>query len=173
MIETISPGVVGSVGDALANIRLKESMPELPIRYAFGEKRMDAMGSMVQDGSVKNYYGFLTPQVIDNGPFHSKRSFAAQNEQKWQDMKPAEKRYEPALAFRFSNYDNQRATVFGQTKTGLQFSRLPGGYGPQPGSVPRGSALPRITDLAIGDLTGPQSIVTGRMQSVSNEKPQY
>lgn len=171
MIDTISPGVVGSVGDALANIRLKESCPELPIRFEQNVKTEKLMGTMVQNGSVKNYYGSLGPTTIYKGPFIKKRSWKTQNNYQWQDLKAAEKRYEPTLAFRFNNYDNQRASVFAQSRTGAQFSRLPGGYGPRPGDVPRGSALPRITDLAIGDTLSGPSVVTGRSSKMVSEIP--
>jgi hypothetical protein len=158
----ISPGNVGSVGDVLTQTMLKTSMPDLPPRNLLTAKEMERLGSIVQDGQSGYYKYSGCPRVVDREMVNLDRH----TPYGWvhQDLRAPDKAYETAVSFSFSNFDNQRATIYNARRTGDYFLPLPGGYQLQPGQEPRGGLTPRITDLAAGDFTpGQGTIVTNRI----------
>lgn len=51
----ISPGPVASIGDVLQNVRLKQSAPELAMRWEFNDKQLQNRGNNVQDGLYESF----------------------------------------------------------------------------------------------------------------------
>lgn len=170
--EQCRPGVVGSVGDVIGGVRLKHSAPDLPIRQLNSPNDQNRMGSAVQDGQKKNYWGSTSSHVDYQSAYQTPRRFTAQNFFTYQDVRAPDKRYEPTLSQSFSIYDDQRASIMQATKTGIAFSRLPGSYTPTPGVALRGGNTPRITDITGGDFVPrPDSVVTNRNINFQQSQP--
>lgn len=173
MYEIFSPGVVGPVGDVLVNTRLKHSAPDLPIRWENTLNQMQRLGANVQNGYPKNYQGngFLT-DILPLGQLMNHNTFKTKYGWTYQDVRAPDKTYQPEMSQTFGSFDNLRASIINRTRTGIQFNKLPHGYGPAPGDVPRGGAVPRITDIAAGDFTleqdGYNSVVTRNMSTPIN-----
>lgn len=129
----ISVGKVGSVGDALPQMRLAQSAPDMEMR--FDDAFLKTGGSViteqpkVKDGDLKNknyrgYHGFVM-----------------------QDLTPPDTEVEPFVSSLGDYSWRQKvATVLKARRTGENFLPLPGGY--EGAGVPRGSALPSSTILA-------------------------
>lgn len=149
MIEILSVGPIGSVGDVLPQERLKTSAPDMPIRNRFSDARLVASGSTA---------GTL-PKTIWNSAYKGKQTWKDANKIKEQQIMPEEKRYEPVNSFSFSNFDNLRAQVLGNHESNKIFRTLPMGYTAKPGQLNRGGNAPRITDIAGGDFHGLNNVV--------------
>lgn len=170
--EECRPGPVGSVGDVNAGVRLKQSAPDLPIRQLNTPNEQNRIGSAVQDGAQKNYWSARGSEVDYQSAYQKPRRFTAQNFFTYQDVRAPDKRYEPTLSQSFSLFDNQRASIIQATKTGIAFSRLPGGYAPTPGVALRGGNTPRVTDITGGDFVPrPDSVVTNRNINLQQSLP--
>lgn len=149
MIETLSVGFIGSVGDVLSQERLKSSAPDLAIRTRFSTKRLKANGSMTDNRE----------RTIWNSAYNDKQTWQDANIFRDQQIMPEEKRYEPTNSFSFSNFDNLRAQVLGNHESNKIFRTLPMGYTPKPGQLSRGGMQPRVTDLAGGEFSGVDTVV--------------
>lgn len=159
MIEFLSPGAVGSVGDALGQVQLKTSCPEQPIRNSFSAAQNVMHGSNVQDGQDANFIRYGQPYVIDKKLVN----LSIKTPYGWttQDVRASDKRYEPTLSQTFSSFEGLAARTYNARLTGNLFLPLPGAYEAGPNQIPRGGLTPRITDLAAGDFTpGQGSVVT-------------
>jgi len=158
--EFLSPGVVGSVGDALGQERLKQSAPDLPIRNRFTADEIEHYGSNVQNGSITNFEGNGIYQLEEDTVWGSGRSFKTQIGWEYQDLRAPDKRYEPAVAPIFSSFDNLAHSIYEARRTGDKFLPLPYGYQPDPSQVPRGGSTPIISAIAGGDFTVPTQVIT-------------
>lgn len=150
----ISPGVVGSVGDVLGSVRLKQSTPSLPMR--FEPNYEPSRGSNVQDGYS---YSFTS----GGGPAHTVEEIRHYHPAdktvsgfRYQDLRAPDKSLGPILGST-GRYDwyNRVANIYQAKITGDMFLPLPGPF--QPTSVTRGSQMPRViaTDTpGVIDLTG-------------------
>lgn len=137
----ISPGVVGSVGDVLAAVRLKQSTPALPMRFDPAYEPM--YGSNVQDGFS---YSFTS----GGGPAATKQQIRQYYPPersvvgvRYQDVRAPDKTLEPIMGST-GRYDwyNRVANVYQAKVTGDMFLPLPGPF--KPTSVTRGGQVPRI-----------------------------
>ena len=144
--QVISPGVVGSVGDTLGTVRLKQSTPDMPMRYAkeFYGKNEEKMGSNVQDGFSYSYTSGGGPSRTlelswDN---RTKRNHGFA----YQDLRQVDKRMEPIVGStgRYT-WNNKVATTIEAKHTGDLFYPLPSAFTPT--SMTRGSQYPTITDI--------------------------
>lgn len=149
--ELMSPGVVGSVGDALGQTRLKHSAPDLPLRFKYTAGEIQHLGSNVQNGSIANYEGNGVYQLEDSN-WGGERDMKIAHGWRHQDMRAPDKRYEATTAPSFSTYDNLAHSIFEARRTGDKFLPLPNGYEPPPGFQRRG-ATPIVTAIAGGDFT--------------------
>lgn len=149
----ISPGVVGTVGDAVNGVRLKQSAPDMKMRYdkSFsGSHGALLLGSNVQDGfSRSETSGGMNATVIQKH-LPCSNGFKHGHGWRYQDLRAPDTLHEPLLAptERYS-WRNKIATIYEAKRTGDMFLPLPGPYGPT--SLPRGGQVPRIVDSS-GEL---------------------
>jgi len=140
----ISPGLVGSVGDVLASVRLKQSTPALPMRFDPAYEPM--YGSNVQDGFSYSFTSGGGPAATEQQVrrFHPpERSVVGT---RYQDMRAPDKTLEPIMGST-GRYDwyNRVANVYQAKVTGDMFLPLPGPF--EPRSVTRGGQVPRIVAI--------------------------
>ncbi len=142
--QIISPGVVGSVGDVIGGVRLKQSTPDMAMRY---DKTFESpiTGSNVQDGYSYSYSSGGGPARTFEKTM-SNRGFRTVHGWKFQDLRAPDTSMQPVTGStgRYPWY-NKIATVYEAKRTGDLFLPLPNGY--TPSGVPRGSQVPRVTDI--------------------------
>lgn len=137
----ISPGPVGSVGDALTSVRIKQSCPDMPFAYQkeFSPSNDIYRGSNVQDGQ---WYSF------SDGGFNAqvkRRKLGVGANVGWiqQDISRPDTYREPMLLDQPSaGFKSQVASIL--KRQGDMFTQLPLGYSPQPGDIPRGNQVPVV-----------------------------
>jgi hypothetical protein len=163
--DSIRPGVVGSVGDTLLQVRLKHDCPEAAIRWgANAHEREPRLGANISDGNVRSYTGGKVAATHDSN-WGWRDSFKTSRGWIHQDIRAPDRRTEPTTGTQ-PQYDwyNRLATVQHAKVSGNFFLPLPGGYGPAPGAIPRGGNAPRITDIVQmrgAEIVSGGSIVTG------------
>lgn len=145
----ISPGLVGSVGDALPGSFLKTSCIDLARRVdkTFSGKKSIAFGSVVQNGSVPDTLTQgLGPRTIDSNWDIPRPVVPISNGWKYTNTNPPDLLTEPFVSS-LGDYSwrNKIARVQGRT-TG--FETVPGEYTST--GVPRGGMIPRIVDWDMG-----------------------
>lgn len=149
---SIRPGAVGSVGDTMPSVRLKQSSPEMTPKYQkWNSGRLESYyGSNVQDGRKASFMnGGLGARTISRPlPYRSsnRKSFG------WvhQDIVPTERERETKVAaLPQFGWKAQVANVLRAKVTGDSFLPVPGGYTMQ--GVPRGSQYPRVVDSSAGN----------------------
>lgn len=179
--ERISPGLVGSVGDVLASVRLKQSTPDMAMRYApeFYGKKEPRGGSNVQDGFSYSY-------TTGGGPAQTLSASLVEPRKRahgfaYQDLRATDRRMEPIVGStgRYS-WNNKIATVIEAQHTGDLFYPLPSAFNPT--SMTRGSQYPTITDVIGPDNSSlssigiqpdkPKSVLPG-VSSVVDKKPGF
>lgn len=145
-------GDVGPIGDVHQIVRLKQSCPELPMRYnkTFSTGRV---GQNVQDGDSPSYntgaYGAKTIMSAFDRPSNVTTSggFTFQN------IIPEDREVmADTIALPSYNWENLKAQVYKAQVTGNAFLPLPGGFKPEAGAVPRGGALPTVSSGGGGDF---------------------
>lgn len=137
----IAPGPVGSIGDALTAVRIKQSDPDMPIAYdkLFSGKNAQKRGSNVQDGLYASFTDGGYGAEVEARKRQKKTSvgtFMQQmsgNDRSFQAIEPTQ----PRVGTR----TQAEAILFRQ---GDKFQILPGGYGPEPGQLLRGGQVPRV-----------------------------
>jgi len=134
---------VGSIGDVIQMVKLKHSMPDLPLRYdpTFATARV---GQNVQDGNSPSYsthaYG---PSVVVSA-FDRESNNTKAGGFTHQDIIPEDKLViADTIALPSYSWENLKAETYKAQVSGQQFLPLPGGFAPLPGSVPRGGAVPQ------------------------------
>jgi hypothetical protein len=136
MIESIRPGVVGSVGDVLSGERVKQSSPDFPVMIVGGGS---IWGSNVQDGDVK---GWSHKGVGGGTVVGETRKMSWNNNYVWQDIRKPDVLHQPSLAsIPQYSWDNKLAQVYNAKRTGNMFLPVPGNYELPPGQVPRGNVV--------------------------------
>jgi hypothetical protein len=145
--DSIRPGVVGSVGDALCAVQFKSSFPgdyrEAP--YTKGKKEL-RFGSNVQNGDLPSFdTGYMQPRVMD-GFFGGERdSLYTQRGWIFQNLKEEDMFHDSIMGSTPQyKWRNQVATINNAAKSGEKFRDLPNGYQPGPNDVPRGGQKPGI-----------------------------
>ena len=137
----IAPGPVGSIGDALTSVRIKQSTPDMPIAYdkLFSAKNDSNRGSNVQDGSWASF--------ADGG--YGAEVYARKRQKKtnvgtfMQQMSGNDRSFDAVVAPQpqVGTRTQAEAILFRQ---GDKFQIAPGGYGPEPGQLLRGGQVPRV-----------------------------
>ena len=156
--EFIRPGVVGSVGDVLGQIRVRQSEPNMPFAWdpIFSGADEPFRGSNVQNGTVGSWTsGGRGARTFDSN-WSTNRSFKTAVGWVHQDISAPDKLVTPVFQAQPSySWVNKVATVKKALVSGQNFLPLPGGYQPAPGSLPRGGQVPRITDQAVPEFEPP------------------
>jgi hypothetical protein len=145
---SIRPGPVGSVGDVLTSIRIKQSMPEMPFAYdkTFGPNSDVLRGSNVQDGRWESFYdggyGAVTKKQRWNNNytgFKTATGWIAQN------VIPEQRTTDPKVGSQpRQGFETQAAAIL--NRQGDMFGELPGGYKAAAGVLPRGGMMPRLVN---------------------------
>lgn len=146
----ISPGLVGSVGDCLAQVRVKRSFPDAPIGWdtTFSDYRESRCGSGVQNGqSASLISGGMGAVTVDS---HWAGRQSHQTKLGWihQDISTPDKLVTPVdLPSPSYSWRNRVANVYKAKISGRNFLPLPMGFAPDPDSLPRGGLEPVITSI--------------------------
>lgn len=142
--DRIQPGLVGSVGDPNVWERLKQSAPDLEMRFRGGGGNR---GDFISDGSPTG--GFLHEQSA----WRRERDFRTSYGWVYQNL-VAENCCQGGLPIQQMTGDyswqKMKADISGALHTGNRFLPLPLGYGGGDG-VPRGGSVPRIVNVEPGD----------------------
>lgn len=150
--NSIRPGPVGSVGDALTSVRIKQSMPDMDFAYdkTFAPKNDVLRGSNVQDGQWFSFSDHGYNAQVKKRKLHKNNSFKTAVGWFKQDVSPPEKMVEPKLLPQGRvGWNTQEAAIL--QRSGDMFKDLPGGYKAPPGVLPRGNQYPRAVNLPIFD----------------------
>lgn len=143
--NSIRPGPVGSVGDALAQVRLKQSAPELAPRYElWNSDEMEKFhGTNIQDGRYENYMtGGMNAKTFKK---HMPYRQGYKTQQGWvhQDIVATDRARETKqAALPQFGWKSQVASVMRAKVSGESFLPLPRGYTSVGQS--RGGLYPRI-----------------------------
>lgn len=142
--EIITPGIVGTVGDTIGSIRLKQSAPDMAMRYdsQFSGPQEVRLGSNVQDGFSYSYASGGGPaRTLDSKL--ERKSFKTVHGWIHQDLRAPDKLLGERLGST-GRYDwyNRVANIYQAKVTGDMFLPLPGVFAPT--SMTRGSQVPRI-----------------------------
>lgn len=137
----ISPGIVGSVGDSLSGVRLKQSTPDMKMRY-------DSMfsspynGSNVQDGYSKSFTSRGKGPTVQEGRL-KKKGFQKVYGWQYQDLRPGATTKEPIVgSLGRMDWKNHLATTYRAKMMGDAFLPLPGPYVGR--DLPRGGMVPSV-----------------------------
>lgn len=152
--DAIRPGPVGTVGDVLLGVRLKQSAPELAQRWdaAYSGKNEVYSGSNVSDGYSAGFTtgGGVARTIIKRMPY--RQGFKTPVGWIKEDIKPVD-RNRTALMGSLGQYswDSQVNGIKRAGSTGEFFKPLPEGYERGVGQQPRGSQIPRIVAESTGE----------------------
>lgn len=169
----ISPGVVGSVGDANVNVTFKSTFPgdyrEAP--YTAGNTEM-RLGSNVQDGDRPSFdTGSMQARTIGGFFGGDRDSLTTQRGWVFQNIKLEDMVEEPVMgALPRYKWRNQVATINNAATTGNKFAVLPNGYQPGPGAIPRGGQKPGVVSKE-GDAGGPSYASGGSIATEAVKTP--
>lgn len=145
---SISPGMVGPVGDTLSGVRLRQSTPDMPMRYdmSYG----DRMGSNVQDGYDSSFTSKGRQARVNEQGRLINRGFKHAHGVVFQDIRPTARDMTPIVgSLGRMDWKNEMARSYQAKVMGEQFLPLPGGYSGT--GLPRGALVPRT--LALGEAT--------------------
>lgn len=146
--NSIRPGPVGSVGDALTSIRIKQSYPDADFAWniKFGPNTSMLRGSNVQDGRWASFsdggYNAQTKRKRLNPP----GTFSTEVGWERQNIIPEPRLMEPkVLARPGQGWKGQAAEIM--QRQGDKFTSLPGGYGAS--EMTRGGAFPTVVSNSV------------------------
>lgn len=170
--NSIRPGPVGSVGDALVQVRLKQSAPELEPRYeVWNSDEMNKFhGSNVQDGRKSNYMtGGMNAKTFKS---HMPYRPGYKTQQGWvhQDIVPVDRDRETLhAALPKYGWKSKVASVVRAKVSGQSFLPRPRGY-TAVGS-PRGGLVPRVVAKSVysDPLPSTSQIIKGPISGLSRE----
>lgn len=150
--DSIRPGAVGSVGETLMTVRLKQSCIELPPRYdtTFSQKDEVYFGANISDGSHAGYTTGGGPAKTIMKPFGYRPGFKTVVGWRHQDIKPTDRSRMTVMgdAGQYS-WKSKVAGILQAKKTGNLFSPTPGEYALSKGSIPRGGSSPQVVAYSI------------------------
>lgn len=145
---SIRPGPVGSVGDVLTSVRIKQSMPDMPFAYdkTFNPESDTLRGANVQDGRWESYFdggygAVVKKQRWSNNftGFKTATGWIAQN------IIPEQRTTDPKVGSQGrQGFETQTAAIL--NRQGDMFGELPGGYKAPAGVLPRGGMMPRTVN---------------------------
>lgn len=150
--DSFRPGPVGSVGEVITSVRLKQSAPDMAERFdpTFSGKNQPWSGSNVSDGSWTGWTSGGRSAVIVQRNF-ANNSNGNKTHVGWvmQNIVAPARTTEPKLTpLGRYGWDTTVGTVTRAKVSGEMFLPLPGAFGPT--SLPRGSAKPTIISTSTG-----------------------
>lgn len=137
--KSIRPGPVGSVGDVLTSIRIKQSSPDMPFAYdiKFNPDNDMLRGSNVQDGRWYSFSDHGFGAEVKRKKLNNFKHTVGWREQ---NIIPEDRTTQPKLLDQpRQGWKTQVSEIL--QRQGDMFTTLPGGYKPQ-GETPRGSQYP-------------------------------
>ena len=150
--DYISPGNVGSVGDVLMDVRLKQSAPDMDMRYLnlTHGKNESRFGSNVQNGTLTNFFNFGPATAIDHN-WNINRGKKYKIGFKFENLQPPDKT--PSMqtmqgALPQFSWHTTTSNVYRALHSGSMFLPAPGPFQPGPGEIPRGGNVPSIVQSA-------------------------
>jgi hypothetical protein len=146
--KSIRPGPVGSVGDVLTSVRIKQSTPDMPFAYnkTFNPKNDVLRGSNVQDGQWHSFSDNGYNARVVEKRLGRNRTFKTTTGWYHQDIIPTDKYVEPkVMPMGRTGWNTQVAEIL--SKQGTMFQETPGGYAPPSGVLPRGNQYPRQVSI--------------------------
>lgn len=152
-MESVRPGLVGSVGDALIWGQLAKSTPDSPINWD------PTFYGRTLNGSLTTPQPYVYDSAWNMGR-HEQTAYGLIQ----QDLRAPDKLHEPTVFGGNPNYswNNKVATVYEAKVRGNKFLPLPGRYQLSPGEVPRGTQIVRSTDIdgtfSADDMSPPTNI---------------
>lgn len=167
--KSIRPGPVGSVGDVLTSVRIKQSMPDMPFAYDKKHNPQNDVlrGSNVQDGqwfsfSDHGYNAQVKRRKLNKTPAMG-----------WtkRDVTLPDRNTEPMM---LDQPQQGFKSLVAETlkRQGDMFSTLPGGYAPPPNTLLRGNEFPKIqnniSQAMVMEQTPPTSNVIDQVVGTSN-----
>jgi len=169
----MSPGIVGSVGDTLVTPFLKTSTIDLPRRVqgVFAGKKAEPLGSNISDGDIKAFSsGGMVARTYDSR-WGGNRSFRDVKGWVIQDLRVPDKMVQPFVSSLGDySWQNKIARVQGAFQTGSGFAKLPGEYSSN--GVPRGGAIPRMTEFSIDQDLYSQNAFLPRTDEEAKKAPE-
>lgn len=152
--ELIHPGPVGSIGDPLISSRLKSSLAgNFNWDAEYYGQREPLFGSSISDGTRVSFNSGGGPARVNDSNWNGSRSFNTNHGYYYQDMVAPDKLVMPEQSsLPQYQWRNKIAEVRDAKRTGTLFLPLPQIDAPE--GVPRGGAVPRVTDVA-GENTIP------------------
>jgi hypothetical protein len=176
--DYISPGNVGSVGDALMHVRFKQSQPDLDMRWdPFTDGNREVrFGSNVQNGTIPNYFGSGAANTIDHN-WNINRGKRYKIGFVFEDHQPPDKTpsYQPFVGAtpQFS-WRSTTSNVYRALHTGSMFLPAPGPYQPDEGDIPRGGSIPSIVaDATMPNVAAAPAVLWGQGGSTPNAGRPY
>lgn len=138
---SIRPGPVGSIGDALTAVRIKQTDPDMPVKFdkTFSGSNAPKRGSNVQDGSYASYSdGGFNAEVVTR-----KRQKKSNVGTFMQQLSGNDRTFDAVMIPQpRQGFQTQAEAIL--HRQGEKFQILPGGYGPEPGQLLRGGQIPRV-----------------------------
>lgn len=169
--DYISPGNVGTIGDVLMDVRLKQSTPDMHMRYLnlTHGKNESRFGSNVQNGTITNFFNFGPANSIDHN-WNISRSKKHKIGFKFENLQPPDKT--PSMqsvqgALPQFSWHTTTSNVYRALHSGAMFLPAPGPYQPNPGEMPRGGIVPSI----VANATQPNVPAAG-LPTLLTEGPQ-
>ncbi len=158
--ESIRPGNVASVGDALSQSRLKSSLP--------GDFRWDSIDRNY--GSNANEGGNRPAARVSDSNWGGRKSFKHAYGWSYQDLRAPDKLTEPYMgSMPQYSWRNKLASVYNAKTTGDLFPIPNGGLiNPPTDLLYRGGMYPRITDIVSGN-DEPPSFTPSNMNQRGHE----
>lgn len=155
--DSIRPGPVGSVGDTMIQVRLKQSAPDLDMRFdkTFSGANTVVAGANISDGS---WYGLVSGGRVARTlqqPLGFRQGFRTAVGWVHEDIRAPDTTRQPKMgATPQWSWKNKVATVYKAKHRGDMFLPSPGGYYQNQTSLPRGSQIPRLAAQSNGNTYG-------------------
>ena len=152
--SSIRPGPVGTVGDALVQVRYAQSTASMPLRWSkdFSKSRLPRIGANVTDGYHKNFDTGGGPAKVIDSNWGGRRDFSTSHGFIYQDLRPTDRAGSVMVnAIPQYQWKSSIARVYNVKHGGDKFLPLPGEYGLKDGDIPRGGAFPYVREIAGGD----------------------
>ena len=148
-LPCFTPGANASVGEVNTSVRLKQSAPDMPLRFDPYTSFMNQVknGSNVQNGQNKSYSSGGGPaRTLDSNWLPGGRRRYIRQGWICQDVRAPDTEHQPInVGTPQYNWHNKVATAYDVRRTGDRFLPLPGPYILHPSQISRGAA-PRVVD---------------------------
>lgn len=166
--DSIRPGGVGSVGDALQEVQYRRSNSDMkPIFKA----PCPYVGSNITDGNNPAMARIgMTARTEDSAWYN--RNFKVARGWIYQDLKAVDRQVLPKVGYTpQQGWRELVAQTFNAGTTGESFAPLPGGYQLRKGQVPRGNSMPIVS--VEGNVVSANDLGNRYYNGQLSSSPQY